>query len=216
VLADGQAWGLFLDNPGRVEFDLAHDHPERAWFGTATDDLVYYVFCGPTAQDVVARYTDLTGRTPLPPLWSLGHGQSRFSYETADELREIARTYRERDIPCDILYCDIDTLDGYRVFTWNPETYPDPEGLLSEMREMGFHVVAIVDAGVKVDEYYPVYTDGRARDLYCKSSQGQDYQNAVWPGLCVFPISPIQRPASGGATSIRSCWMPGLRASGLT
>ncbi|HEY7416845.1 MAG TPA: TIM-barrel domain-containing protein, partial [Ktedonobacteraceae bacterium] len=133
------------------------------------------------------RYTDLTGRTPLAPLWSLGNGQSRFSYETADEVHSIARTFRERGIPCDTLYFDIDTLDGYRVFTWDRNNFPDPEGLLAELREQGFHVVSIVDAGVKVDEDFAVYTDGRARDLYCKSPKGTDYQNAVWPGVCVFP-----------------------------
>ncbi len=187
VIADGQAWGLFLDSTTRVEFDLAREHPDCSWFGTSNGNLVYYVFCGPTIQDVLARYTELTGHTPLPPLWSLGNGQSRFSYETADEVRTIARTFRERDIPCDTLYLDIDVLDGYRVFTWNQKHFPDPAGLIAELREMGFHVVCIVDAGVKVDEMYGVYNDGRERDLYCKSPQGQDYQNAVWPGVCVFP-----------------------------
>src|SRR6202165_4946119 len=187
VLDEGRAWGLFLDSTTRVEFDLAHDDPQRAWFGAANGDLVYYVFCGPTSRDVLARYTDLTGHTPFPPLWALGNGQSRFSYETADELRQIARSFRERDIPCDTLYLDIDALDGYRVFTWNPNGFPDPEGLLAELREMGFHAVSIVDAGVKVDEHYPVYTEGRALDLYCKTPQGNDYQNAVWPGICAFP-----------------------------
>lgn len=187
VLADGQAWGLFLDSTTRVEFDLAREEPHRSWFGTSNGNLVYYVFCGPTIQDVLARYTELTGHTPLPPLWSLGNGQSRFSYQSADEVRTIARTFRERDIPCDTLYLDIDVLDGYRVFTWDQKHFPDPAGLIAELRAMGFHVVCIVDAGVKVDEMYDVYTDGRERDLYCKSPQGQDYQNAVWPGICVFP-----------------------------
>ncbi|GHO60959.1 glycoside hydrolase family 31 protein [Ktedonobacter robiniae] len=187
VMADGQTWGLFLDSPARVEFDLAHEDSQRSWFGTENGDLVYYVFCGPTPQAVLERYTELTGRTPLPPLWSLGNGQSRFSYETAEEVRSLARAFRERDIPCDTLYLDIDCLDGYRVFTWDNTRFPDPEGLLSELREMGFHVVCIVDAGVKVDENYEVYTEGRERDLYCKTPQGDDYQNAVWPGVCVFP-----------------------------
>jgi alpha-glucosidase len=187
VLAEGQAWGFFLDSTTRVEFDLAHDDPQRTWFGAGNGDLIYYVFCGPTPADVLARYTDLTGHTPLPPLWALGNGQSRFSYETAEEVRQIARTFRERDIPCDTVYLDIDTLDGYRVFTWNPVRFPDPEGLLAELRGMGFHTVSIVDAGVKVDEQYPVYRDGKARDLYCKTPQGNDYQNVVWPGICTFP-----------------------------
>jgi alpha-glucosidase len=187
VLSESHAWGLFLDSTTRVEFDLAHDDPERAWFGAHGGDLVYYVFCGPTPRDVLARYTDLTGHTPLPPLWALGNGQSRFSYETADEVRQIARSFRERDIPCDTLYFDIDTLDGYRVFTWNPVGFPEPETLLAELHEMGFHAVSIVDAGVKVDADYAVYAGGKARDLFCKTPAGDDYQNVVWPGICTFP-----------------------------
>jgi alpha-glucosidase len=187
VLSDGQAWGLFLDSTTLVEFDLAHDDPQRAWFGAGSGDLVYYVFCGPTPQDVLARYTDLTGHTPLPPVWSMGSGQSRFSYETAEEVRQVARSFRDRDIPCDTLYLDIDTLDGYRVFTWNPIGFPDPEGLLAELKEMGFHAVSIVDAGVKVDERYSVYKEGAAGDLFCKTAHGETYENVVWPGICAFP-----------------------------
>jgi alpha-glucosidase len=187
VLAEGQAWGLFLDSTTRVEFDLGHEDSQFAWFGAATGDLVYYVFCGPTPGDVLARYTDLTGHTPLPPLWALGYGQSRFSYETADEVREIARSFRERDIPCDTIYLDIDSLDDYRVFTWNPVGFSDPEGLLAELGEEGFHVVSIVDAGVKVDKTYPVYVEGLAGDFFCKTPAGDDYQNVVWPGICTFP-----------------------------
>jgi alpha-glucosidase len=187
VLAQGRAWGFFLDSTTRVEFDLAHDDPYRAWFGAGNGDLIYYVFCGPTPADVLARYADLTGHTPMPPIWALGNGQSRFSYETAEEVRQIAHSFRDRDIPCDTLYFDIDTLDGYRVFTWNPTAFPDPEGLLAELHEMGFHAVSIVDAGVKVDQQYPVYAEGRARDLFCKTRGGNDYENAVWPGICVFP-----------------------------
>jgi len=187
ALSESHAWGLFLDSTTRVEFDLAHDDPQRAWFGAGSGDLVYYVFCGPTPRKVLARYTDLTGHTPLPPLWALGNGQSRFSYETADEVRQIARSFRERDIPCDTLYFDIDTLDGYRVFTWNPVGFPDPEGLLAELHEMGFHAVSIVDAGVKVDADYAVYAGGKSRDLYCKTPEGDDYHNVVWPGICTFP-----------------------------
>ena len=187
VLAAGKAWGLFLDSTTRVDFDLAHDASQQAWFGAGSGDLIYYVFCGPTPGDVLERYTELTGHTPLPPLWALGYGQSRFSYETAEEVRQIARSFRDRDIPCDTLYLDIDTLDGYRVFTWNPIGFPDPEGLLAELRELGFHAVSIVDAGVKVDQRYPVYTEGIARDLFCKTHEGNDYQNVVWPGICTFP-----------------------------
>jgi alpha-glucosidase len=186
-LCNGRAYGLFFDNTHRVEFDLAHEREDRALYGAEGGNVVYYVFCGPTPRDVLDRYTELTGRTPMPPLWSLGNQQCRYSYETADELREIARNFRERDIPCDTLYLDIDYMDGYRVFTWNEERFPEPEKLIAELREQGFNVVTIVDPGVKVDEGYPVYVEGRERDLYCKTSYGEEYHNVVWPGMCAFP-----------------------------
>src|SRR5215211_7233044 len=103
------------------------------------------------------------------------------------EGREVARNFREREIPCDVIYLDIHYMDGYRVFTWNDERFPDPEGLISDLGEQGFRVVTIVDPGVKVDENYDVYAEGRERDLFCKKRDGEEYHNAVWPGVCAFP-----------------------------
>ena len=185
-LQDGRAHGFFLDHPGRVELDLGKEDPERIT-ATAAGALVYYVFAGPTPRRVLERYTELTGRIGMPPLWALGNHQSRWSYETADELRAIARGYRDRDIPCDVLYLDIDYMDGFRVFTWDGERFPDPAGLISELESEGFRVVTIVDPGVKVDEDYAVYTEGRERGLYCRTFGGEEYHNVVWPGLCAFP-----------------------------
>ena len=185
-LQGGAAHGLFLDYPGRVELDLAKADPERM-SGTASGALVYYVFAGPTPRRVLERYTELTGRIPLPPIWALGNQQSRWSYMDAEELRGIARGYRERGIPCDVLHLDIDYMDGYRVFTWDAERFPDPAGLIAELAEDGFRVVTIVDPGVKVDEDYPVYTEGRDRGLFCRTFTGEEYNNVVWPGLCAFP-----------------------------
>ena len=186
-LRDGRAYGLLFDNTGRVEIDLARADPERVEFTAASGDLVYYVFCGPTPSDVLDRYTALTGRTPMPPLWALGNQQSRWSYMSADELRAIAAGFREREIPCDVLHLDIDYMDGYRVFTWDRERFPDPAGLIAELGEQGFRVVTIADPGVKVDERYALYTEGRERGYFCLTRDGDEYRNAVWPGLCAFP-----------------------------
>jgi alpha-glucosidase len=186
-LAEGKAHGLFFDNTHRVEFDLALTSEDRAYYGAEGGAIVYYVFCGPTPADVVDRYTELTGRTPMPPLWSLGNQQCRYSYMNEEEVREVASGFRERDIPCDVIYLDIHYMDGYRVFTWNNDRFPDPQGLISDLGKQGFRVVTIVDPGVKVDENYSVYTDGREKDLYCKTRDGEEYHNAVWPGVCAFP-----------------------------
>jgi alpha-glucosidase len=186
-LRDGKAHGLFFDNTHRVELDLARENKDHACYGAEGGDLVYYVFCGPTPRDVLKRYTELTGRTPMPPLWSLGNQQCRWSYGSAEELKEIARNFRVRDIPCDTLYLDIDYMDGYRVFTWDKENFPEPEKLMAGLKEQGFNVVTIVDPGVKVEENYPVYIEGRKKDLYCKTHEGEEFHNVVWPGVCAFP-----------------------------
>ena len=186
-MAGGKAHGLFFDNTHRVELDLALEDENRAYFGAEGGDVVYYVFCGPTPAAVLDRYTELTGRIPMPPLWSLGNQQCRYSYMDEAEVRDVARNFRERDIPCDVIYLDIHYMDGYRVFTWHPERFPDPKGLISDLHEQGFHVVTIVDPGVKIDEDYPVYVEGRERDLYCKTKEGEEYHNVVWPGMCAFP-----------------------------
>jgi alpha-glucosidase len=186
-MANGKAHGLFFDNTHRVEFDLALEDEDLAYYGAEGGAIVYYVFCGPTPADVVDRYTELTGRTPMPPLWSLGNQQCRYSYMDEQEVREIASGFRERDIPCDVIYLDIHYMEGYRVFTWNKDRFPNPQGLISDLEDQGFHVVTIVDPGVKVDENYAVYTEGREKDLFCKTQKGEEYQNAVWPGVCAFP-----------------------------
>jgi alpha-glucosidase len=187
VLRDGRAHGVFVDNTHRLDFDLAAADPERISFEAAGGDLVQYVFAGPTPRAVLERYTELTGRTPLPPLWALGNQQSRWSYMGADEVREVARGFRDRGIPCDVLHLDIDYMDGYRVFTWDEARFPDPGAFIAELREQGFRVVTIIDPGVKVDEGYPVYTEGRERGFFCRTYEGEEYRNVVWPGMCAFP-----------------------------
>jgi alpha-glucosidase len=186
-LVNGRAHGLFFANTHRVEFDLAKADENLAYYGAEGGNVVYYVFCGPTPRDVLDRYTELTGRTPMPPLWSLGNQQCRYSYMDESEVREVARNFRKRGIPCDTLYLDIDYMDVYRVFTWNGETFPEPERLMAELKEQGFNVVTIVDPGVKVDLNYPVYVEGRERDLYCKTVEDEEFHNVVWPGMCAFP-----------------------------
>jgi alpha-glucosidase len=185
-LHEGRAHGVFYDHPGRLELDLAKADPSRVVV-QAADDLAVHVILGPTPAEVLERYTALTGRTPMPPLWALGNQQSRWSYMNADEVRSVAAGFRSRGIPCDVLYLDIDHMDGYRVFTWDRERFPDPAGLIAGLRADGFRVVTITDPGVKVDESYPLYVEGRDRGFFCLTRDGDEFQNVVWPGRCAFP-----------------------------
>ncbi|HEV7663321.1 MAG TPA: TIM-barrel domain-containing protein [Chloroflexota bacterium] len=187
ALQDGQAWGMFVDSSSRVEFDLGNEEPTRCGFAVDGGPLVYYIFAGPSPRAVLERYTELTGRISLPPRWALGYHQSRWGYKTADEVLQLARTFRDRDLPLDALYLDIDYMDGYRVFTWSDERFPDPTKLVRQLAELGVQLITIVDPGVKIDEQYAVYTSGRDADLFCKTFEGAEYHNVVWPGMCAFP-----------------------------
>jgi alpha-glucosidase len=186
-LVDGRAHGVLFDSTHRVEIDLAKADPERVTYSAAGGDLVYYVILGPTPAAVLDRYTALTGRTPMPPRWALGNQQSRWSYMDEGELRRIAGEFRARGIPCDVLYLDIEYMDGYRVFTWDAERFPDPPGMIASLAEDGYRVVTIVDPGVKADTAFDVYREGRARGFFCLTRDGDEYQNVVWPGICAFP-----------------------------
>ncbi|HEX7957505.1 MAG TPA: TIM-barrel domain-containing protein, partial [Pyrinomonadaceae bacterium] len=186
----GLAYGLFLDNTSRTYFDMGKTDPARVTFGAASGELNYYVFTGGrgrTPKKVLADYTDLTGRTPPPPLWALGNQQSRWSYTPESRVREVARGFREARVPADVIYLDIDYMDGFRVFTWNRERFPDPPGLISGLRGQGFRTVLIIDPGIKVDPDYFAYKEGQAGGHFVKSADGSELHATVWPGVCAFP-----------------------------
>ena len=190
ALRDGRAYGLFFDNTYRSHFDMGKSDPRRYAFGADGGELNYYVFTGGaerTPANVLRDYTALTGRTALPPLWALGYQQSRYSYMSRAKVEEIARTFREKKIPADVIHLDIDYMDGYRVFTWNPQTFPGPKQMLSALHHDGFHVVTIVDPGVKFDENYAVYRSGRDSGIYVRDAAGKELHAKVWPGICAFP-----------------------------
>lgn len=188
ALRDGKAHGLFVDCTARSRFDMGSlDPAETCTIEVHSPLYDAYVFAGPDMRAVVSRYTELTGRTPLPPLWSLAYHQCRYSYYPEAKVREIARLFREKEIPCDALWLDIDYMDGYRVFTWDQERFPDPGALNSDLALEGFRVVTIVDPGVKVDPDFPVYQEGVAKGYFCKNPDGTVFVGTVWPGPSAFP-----------------------------
>ncbi|WP_083685341.1 glycoside hydrolase family 31 protein [Massilia putida] len=198
ALHDGKSYGLFFDNTRRSWFDMGKTDPHRYSFGAAGGELDYYVFTGGPARTpagVLRDYTALTGRGALPPLWALGYQQSRWSYMTQEQVLDVAHEFRRRHIPADVIYLDIDHMDGFRVFTWNPKTFPDPKTMLDRLHDAGFHAVTIVDPGIKFDERYPIYRSGREQGIYVRNADGGELHAKVWPGICAFPdfTSPAAR-----------------------
>ncbi len=189
ALRPGLAWGCFLHSTWYSQFDAGATKWEEVEFVTHGGELDYYIIYGPTPAGVVEGLTRLTGRPFLPPLWALGYHQSRWGYMNEEEMREMAREFRERDIPLDVLHFDIDYMRGYRDFTWHPERFPDPKGLLDDLREQEVRVVTIIDPGVKYDlsEEYGVARGGLMQDAFIYNADGTPYSGYCWPDAALFP-----------------------------
>jgi alpha-glucosidase len=184
---NGRAAGLFWDNPARQVWDIGQTQLDRWQMKAVSGEIDLYLFLGPACAEILERYTELTGRMPLPPQWALGYQQCRYSYKTRRRAEEIAGAFRQKRIPCDVLYLDIHHMDGYRVFTFG-KTFRRPRQMIAQLARQGFKVVTIVDPGVKDDSMFPVLQRGQQRGAFIKAPDGHsDYRGEVWPGSVRFP-----------------------------
>jgi alpha-glucosidase len=187
-LHSGLTYGLFFDNTYKSYFDFGATTDEQmSWFGADGGDMNYYFFGSQGVAQIIEDYTWLTGRMEIPPLWSLGYQQCRWSYMSADEVLNIAENFRKEKIPADVIYCDIDYMDEFKIFTWNKETFPDPKALVDKLKVMNFRLVTIVDPGIKVEPGYKQYDEGVANNYFATYPNGENYVADVWPGRCHFP-----------------------------
>jgi len=194
-LRAGRAYGLFFDNTWRSVFDFGKESPDYFSFGAEGGELNYYFFSGPTPKKVVSDYTALVGRSPLPPLWSLGYQQSRYSYYPEARAREIVETMRSKKIPLDAIYFDIDYQQDYAPFTVNRQYFPNFEKMIADFRAQGMRTVLITDLHIKKDpdHGYAPYDSGMKNDVFVKRPDGSVYVGIVWPGDSVFPDFTLTR-----------------------
>lgn len=182
-----EAHGIYLNNSYRSVFNMGAGN--RRYYSFAADGgvLDYFFIYGPAISQVISCFTELTGHPPLPPRWALGYQQSRWSYASASDVRLLARSFREKQIPADVIYLDIDYMDQFKVFTWNSKTFPRPAKLMEELRQMGFRVVPIIDPGVKADSQYSVAREGVEGGYFLRYPDGELYTGEVWAGPSFFP-----------------------------
>ena len=177
--------GFFVDNGYRGRFEFVHGSAYRYEFSGG--QYTEYLFAGPAMKDILEGYTWITGRMQAPPLWALGYHQCRWYPYTQETFRALSRQFRERGIPCDVMWLDIDYMDGFRVFTWNRKIFSNVPGMLKDLKKEGFRLITIIDPGVKYEPGYKVFDEGRAENLFCRSDSGQTYIGRVWPGRTAFP-----------------------------
>ncbi|MFH1159582.1 MAG: glycoside hydrolase family 31 protein [bacterium] len=185
---DHQVYGIFLDNSYKTHFNFGASTDEQfSFFSAERGELDYYFFGKDSVVGIIEDYTWLTGRMPLPPYWSLGYQQCRWGYYPETEVISLARKFRDKQIPCDIIYLDIDYMEAYKIFTWHPERFQNPKRMVDTLNKLGFHVVVIVDPGIKIEPGYRVYDEGIANGHFLTYPTGKFYTGSVWPGRCHFP-----------------------------
>lgn len=187
-LHHGKSYGVFFDNTFKTYFDFCNERRNITSFWAQGGEMNYYFIYGPKMSEVIAIYTDLTGKPDtLPPLWALGFHQCKWSYYPEAKVREIATTFRELSIPCDAIYLDIDYMDGFRCFTWDKNHFPNPKQMVEDLKNDGFKTIAIIDPGIKVDNEYDIFTEALEKGYFCKRADGPYMKGKVWPGECCFP-----------------------------
>lgn len=180
-------YGIYFDNSFRTLFNFGASNDRFASFSADAGEMKYYFIAGDSLREIIKSYTYLTGRTPLPPKWSIGYQQCRYSYYPDTKVERIAETLRERDLPGDAIVLDIHYMDAYKIFTWDKQHFPEPKKLLDKLKALGFHVVVMCDPGIKVEPGYETYDSGTKEDVFVKYPDGTNYTGQVWPGWCHFP-----------------------------
>lgn len=180
-------YGIFFDNTFKSFFNFGASNNRFASFGADSGEMNYYFISGESVPDIIENYTLLTGRMDIPPLWSIGYQQCRYSYYPDKEVMGIARHFRDKDIPADVIVLDIHYMDDYKIFSWHKKSFSAPKKLLDELESMGFEVVLMCDPGIKVEPGYSAYEDGVKKDVFIKYPDGTYYTGQVWPGWCHFP-----------------------------
>lgn len=187
VIAGEKNYGIFLDYAGKVAFDVGYTEQDMLLIRPEDWNFDLYLFEGDSVKEIVRDFRRMTGRCYIPPKWAFGYGQSRWSYYSADEVRQIVKKHRENNLPLDAVYLDIDYMDNYKDFTVNGEAFPEFAEFVREMKQQHIHLVPIIDAGIKKEDGYSVYEEGKEKGYFCKKEDGSEFVAAVWPGHAVFP-----------------------------
>ena len=187
LVRDGSTcFGLFVDFPGKVYYDIGYSRHDLFSFHTETPDYDLYLLSGGNENAICKEFRTLIGRSYIPPRWAFGLAQSRWGYKTEEDVREVARQYKEHDLPLDMICMDIDYMQDYADFTVNKERFPDLTKLSADLKAQGIRLVPIIDAGVRIDPNDPTCTEGVEKGYFCKKADGTPFVAAVWPGKAYF------------------------------
>ncbi|WP_026098946.1 glycoside hydrolase family 31 protein [Kamptonema formosum] len=181
-LHEGGSYLVFYENSFEAYFTFG----EMATADFQGGGLRYYFAAGEPAQ-LLERYTELTGRPPLPPRWALGYHQSHWGYRTEQAVREEAQGFQSHNLPLSAIHLDIDCQVGFRAFTIDPDRFPNLGSFTQELLAQGVRFIAILNPGIKYSRQSNLFLEGQVLGGFCRLPNGELATGPVWPGWCVFP-----------------------------
>lgn len=187
MLSGSENLGIFIDFPTRIRWDIGYTSKNKTVITIDGTDFDFYYIKGDKPIEIVKEFRSAIGKSYIPPFWAFGYQQSRWSYPDAKTVDSVIDGYDKAGIPLDCVYLDIDYMDSYKDFTVDDKKFPDFADYVSKKREQGIHLIPIIDAGVKKEDGYSVYEEGRDKGYFCKNEDGTDFEGGVWPGIVGFP-----------------------------
>ena len=181
---DGTTKGIFINYPGEIVFDFGVEVYNKTKISIDSNSVEFYIFTGNSPLEILQKYSTLTGKTFLPPKWSIGHSISRYTYYPADVAEEVVKRYKEF-LPVESIYLDIHYMEDYKLFTWNNERFGDGTDFINRIHDLGVKVIPIVDPSIKAEQNYEVFRRGLG--TYVEDSNRDIYTDKMWPGKSVFP-----------------------------
>lgn len=187
MLSGSDNFGIFIDFPAKIRWDIGYTSKNKTVITIDGTDFDFYYIKGSKPIEIVKEFRKAIGKSYIPPFWAFGYQQSRWSYPDAKTVDSVIDGYDKAGIPLDCVYLDIDYMDSYKDFTVDNKKFPNFADYVSKKREQGIHLIPIIDAGVKKEDGYSVYEEGRDNGYFCKNEDGTDFEGGVWPGIVGFP-----------------------------
>lgn len=187
ILSGKDKFGLFVDYPSKIEWDLGNTSPEMAVIKIFGKDLDLYFIDGESELDIVKQFRKIIGKSYIPPFWAFGYQQSCWGYAKQEDFVKVRENHKKNNLPLDCIYMDIDYMDSFKDFTVNKKLFPDFEAFVREMKENNIHLIPIIDAGVKKEKGYSVYDEGHENGYFCTDKDGREFECGVWPGIVGLP-----------------------------
>ncbi|XP_046559540.1 lysosomal alpha-glucosidase-like [Haliotis rubra] len=188
---NGDAFGIFLLNSNALRIDVLPTSPVTIRYRTLGGILDFYVFTGPTPDDVIDQYWALIGQPPLPPYWSLGYHLSRWGYGGSSGMNATIQRMRNKQMPFDTIWNDIDYMVKEMDWTYDHKLYGQLPDIVKDVHSHGEKYVMILDPGISNTQprgQYAPYDDGITEDIFVKTADGSaPIVGEVWPGKTVFP-----------------------------